>query len=304
MGRLSTIIRTFTGKSKNLMGEATAVAVSKCNAAISVLESQDIQLQTKIRLAEEEARALLRMGDRSGAETSLKKKELMIRESERIQTTKVSLLSQILLVETAETRATAVDALATGLSVHKQMSAKMFNEVQLEKLQDDLLEQACFEADVANLMSQSFDAITSFDDETNVGLEKALDNLQAEEIGNTVNMAIENLSETEVTLEPIDIEILEGELASTKKNYKFNSYRQDIKNKEAQITPQNVSTFNKVCNFSNTSNTISPCNVIHSNNVDSMFPHIPSDKGESVPSKRIIPLSMIDESILASHLSE
>lgn len=94
----------------------------------------------------------------------------------------MSLQSQILLVETAETRATAVDALATGLSVHKQMSAKMFQNVQLDKLQDDLLEQACFEAEVSNLMGQSFEAATTFDDETNANLDRALEELQGEEI--------------------------------------------------------------------------------------------------------------------------
>jgi len=126
----------------------------------------------------------------------------------------VSLLSQILLVETAETRATALDALATGLSAHKSMSAKMYNDVQLDKLQDAFLEQACFEAEVSNVMAQSFDAVTSFDDETNAGLEKALEDLQAEEVHNALenysfnNCGSENiLTEEELLLEsPLDIE--------------------------------------------------------------------------------------------------
>jgi len=205
--------RRIKGTTNKHQSEIATTAIHKCRSAIDVLETQDISLQTQIRLSEEEARALLRIGDRAAAETALKKKELLQRESERIQRTKVSLLSQILLVETAETRATALDALATGLSAHKSMSAKMYNDVQLDKLQDAFLEQACFEAEVSNVMAQSFDAVTSFDDETNAGLEKALEDLQAEEVHNALenysfnNCNSENiLTEEELLESPLDID--------------------------------------------------------------------------------------------------
>jgi len=183
-------LKLLTSRSRNSQNEVASNAVKKCRDAINILENQDISLQTQMRLAEEEARALLRIGDKGFAETALKKKELMMRESERIHQTKVSLLSQILLVETAETRATALEALSSGLRAHKFMSAKMFGDAHLERLQEELMEQACFEAEVSNVMSQSFEAVTCFDDETNATLEKALEELQHEE----VTAAIENAS--------------------------------------------------------------------------------------------------------------
>lgn len=72
MKKLTGILRNVRGKSRNGSTEEATIAVNKCRVAIDVLENQDIGLQTQMRLAEEEARALLRMGDKSAAETALK----------------------------------------------------------------------------------------------------------------------------------------------------------------------------------------------------------------------------------------
>jgi len=70
-------IKTSSNKHQS---EIATTAIHKCRSAIDVLENQDISLQTQIRLSEEEARALLRIGDRAAAETALKKRVVTTRE--------------------------------------------------------------------------------------------------------------------------------------------------------------------------------------------------------------------------------
>jgi len=161
-------------------------AVQACREAIGVLNKQEFTLQTQANIAETEARALLRLGDRGGAETALKKREIVLREIDRLHRTRMSLLSQILLVETAKSRQIAVEALASGVAAHRKMSRKLFEETQLEKLEDALTEQAFFEDEISGILGQGFDAITNFDDETCLNLKKSLAELEQDEVANAL----------------------------------------------------------------------------------------------------------------------
>jgi len=161
-------------------------AVQSCRDAINVLNKQEFTLQTQANIAETEARALLRLGDKGGAETALKKREIVLREIDRLHRTRMSLLSQILLVETAKSRQIAVEALASGVAAHRKMSRKLFEETQLEKLEDALTEQAFFEDEISGILGQGFDAITNFDDETCLNLKKSLAELEQDEVANAL----------------------------------------------------------------------------------------------------------------------
>lgn len=164
-------------------------AIQSCRDAIIILNKQELSLQTQVNIAEAEARAMLRLGDRSGAETSLKKREIVLREIDRLHRTRMSLLSQILLVETASTRQVAVEALASGVAAHRRMSHKLYEETQLDKLEDALIEQASFEMEISGLLGQGFEAISNFDDDTTMNIKRSLAELEHDEVVNALSVA-------------------------------------------------------------------------------------------------------------------
>mmetsp|Transcript_20704 Transcript_20704/g.17692 ORF Transcript_20704/g.17692 Transcript_20704/m.17692 type:complete len:167 (+) Transcript_20704:11-511(+) len=113
--------------------------------------------------------------DKRGALMALKRKKLYEAELQTLMNSRMTLEQQILSLESSQTTAVAVQALAQGVSAQKQMNQQL-NIDNIDELMDDMAEQQDLQNEVSQVLSSGNQIMD--DDE----LLNELDQIEAEEL--------------------------------------------------------------------------------------------------------------------------
>ncbi|KAF4746471.1 hypothetical protein FOZ63_028898, partial [Perkinsus olseni] len=124
-------------------------AIMKNKEAIDTLEKREQLIEKKMAIQEQEARSRAAAKDKRGALMALKRKKLYEAELQTLMNSRMTLEQQILSLESSQTTAVAVQALAQGVSAQKTMNQQL-NIDNIDELMDDMAEQQ----DLQNEVSQ------------------------------------------------------------------------------------------------------------------------------------------------------
>lgn len=150
-------------------------AIDKNNTAVGNLEKRQNYLEMKVTNMEEKARQMAREKNKRGAMEALKRKKMLLTELETLTNAKMTLESQTMSMEAAQTQAAAVTALASGVKAQKVLNT----ELNIDKV-DQIMEEIQEQQDVQNEIAQCFQQGGSmFDDDD---LMDEFNQLQAEEL--------------------------------------------------------------------------------------------------------------------------
>ncbi|KAF4661664.1 hypothetical protein FOL47_006600 [Perkinsus chesapeaki] len=158
-------------------------AIMKNKEAIETLEKREQLIEKKMAIQEQEARTRAAAKDKRGALMALKRKKLYEAELQTLMNSRMTLEQQILSLESSQTTAVAVQALAQGVSAQKQMNQQLNIDNVIEKrvgeideLMDDMAEQQDLQNEVSQVLSSGNQIMD--DDE----LLNELDQIEAEEL--------------------------------------------------------------------------------------------------------------------------
>ncbi|KAF4694855.1 hypothetical protein FOZ60_006708 [Perkinsus olseni] len=126
-------------------------------------------------LQEQDARTRAAAKDKRGALMALKRKKMLEAELTTLMNSRMTLEQQILSLESSQTTAVAVSALATGVSAQKIMNQQL-NIDNIDVLMDDMQEMQDMQNEVSNVLSGGN---TVMDDEE---LLNELDEIEAQEL--------------------------------------------------------------------------------------------------------------------------
>ncbi|KAF8822555.1 SNF7 family protein [Cardiosporidium cionae] len=175
---------------------ASAIAVQK--QAIEVQEKRYTHLETKIKQKEEEAKDRFKKGDKSGAIFALQQKKLLLSQVDMLKNTRLSLESQILGMESAQTQQIAVKAMKQAVDVQKEVNQSL-DLNSIDKLVADLNDQKDLQNDVSQVLSSS---APMFDEDD---LIKELEDMATYEFDEQLASAASNRAEQQMHSSPLDI---------------------------------------------------------------------------------------------------
>ncbi|EER10418.1 vacuolar sorting protein snf7, putative, partial [Perkinsus marinus ATCC 50983] len=147
----------------------------KNKEAIATLEKREQLIEKKMALQEQDARTRAAAKDKRGALMALKRKKMLEGELTTLMNSRMTLEQQILSLESSQTTAVAVSALATGVSAQKIMNQQL-NIDNIDVLMDDMQEMQDMQNEVANVLAGGN---TVMDDED---LLNELDEIEAQEL--------------------------------------------------------------------------------------------------------------------------
>ncbi|KAF4722497.1 hypothetical protein FOZ63_015696 [Perkinsus olseni] len=150
-------------------------AIMKNKEAIDTLEKREQLIEKKMAIQEQEARSRAAAKDKRGALMALKRKKLYEAELHTLMNSRMTLEQQILSLESSQTTAVAVQALAQGVSAQKTMNQQL-NIDNIDDLMDDMAEQQDLQNEVSQVLSSGNQIMD--DDE----LLNELDQIEAEEL--------------------------------------------------------------------------------------------------------------------------
>ncbi|EER13524.1 vacuolar sorting protein snf7, putative [Perkinsus marinus ATCC 50983] len=150
-------------------------AIMKNKEAIATLEKREQLIEKKMALQEQDARTRAAAKDKRGALMALKRKKMLEGELTTLMNSRMTLEQQILSLESSQTTAVAVSALATGVSAQKIMNQQL-NIDNIDVLMDDMQEMQDMQNEVANVLAGGN---TVMDDED---LLNELDEIEAQEL--------------------------------------------------------------------------------------------------------------------------
>jgi charged multivesicular body protein 4 len=127
-------------------------AIQKNKQAIDTLDKRQKLLEKRIADEEADARSRVAGGDKRGALVTLKRKKMLETELEQLMNSRMTLEQQINSLESAQMNQIAIQALAHGVNVHKQLNKQMDAD-RVDKLMEDLQEQQDLQAEIAQVMS-------------------------------------------------------------------------------------------------------------------------------------------------------
>ncbi|EER00776.1 vacuolar sorting protein snf7, putative [Perkinsus marinus ATCC 50983] len=176
-------MRLFFGSSKKKEQQAQKAppsknlpdAIMKNKEAIATLEKREQLIEKKMALQEQDARTRAAAKDKRGALMALKRKKMLETELTTLMNSRMTLEQQILSLESSQTTAVAVSALATGVSAQKVMNQQL-NIDNIDVLMDDMQEMQDMQNEVANVLAGGN---TVMDDEE---LLNELDEIEAQEL--------------------------------------------------------------------------------------------------------------------------
>ncbi|KAF4698798.1 hypothetical protein FOZ63_028720 [Perkinsus olseni] len=176
-------MRLFFGSSKKKEQQANQQpptknlpdAIMKNKEAIATLEKREQLIEKKMALQEQDARTRAAAKDKRGALMALKRKKMLEAELTTLMNSRMTLEQQILSLESSQTTAVAVSALATGVSAQKIMNQQL-NIDNIDVLMDDMQEMQDMQNEVSNVLSGGN---TVMDDEE---LLNELDEIEAQEL--------------------------------------------------------------------------------------------------------------------------
>lgn len=127
-------------------------AIMQNREAVATLEKRQALIEKKIADQLEEAKARARAKDKNGGILALKKKKMLENELTTLQNSRMTLEQQILSLESSQTQAIAVSALATGVQAQKNMNTQL-NVDKLDELMEDLQEQQDMQNEISNVLA-------------------------------------------------------------------------------------------------------------------------------------------------------
>lgn len=127
-------------------------AIMANREAVATLEKRQALIEKKIADQLEEAKARARAKDKNGGILALKKKKMLENELTTLQNSRMTLEQQILSLESSQTQAIAVTALATGVQAQKTMNTQL-NVDKLDELMEDLQEQQDMQNEISNVLA-------------------------------------------------------------------------------------------------------------------------------------------------------
>eukprot|EP00742_Colponemidia_sp_Colp-10_P000367 GILJ01000404.1.p1 GENE.GILJ01000404.1~~GILJ01000404.1.p1 ORF type:complete len:224 (-),score=58.93 GILJ01000404.1:237-908(-) len=143
----------------NLFGKAKKKTVNPVDSimqlreTLTTLEKRQLHIEKKIGAQLEEARAKTKAKDKRGALFALKRKKMYEAEVSKLDGARMTIETQILALENAQTNIMALDAMRMGTTAMKEAHNHL-NIDQVDNIMEEIQEQQQLQEEIQQVLSQ------------------------------------------------------------------------------------------------------------------------------------------------------